>query len=72
MPPTDPRFLAMTPEDVEAEYLAIQYAEKGIPDEIEDVHFDEHLEELESDLGVLTPSPHDDEDFEEVINDHRT
>jgi hypothetical protein len=79
--PNDPRFLELTEEDVEAEYLAHQYAEKnGVPDEIEDENFDEHLAELESDLGVTPAAPGagvvsvtsgQEDEFEEVINDKR-
>jgi hypothetical protein len=39
--PTDPRFLAMTPEDILADLLAHQYAAKGTPsEEFEDDDFD--------------------------------
>lgn len=77
--PTDPRFLELTPEDIEAEYLAHQYAKNGVPDEIEDENFDAHLAEWESDLGVdgnaagkqVEVSLGDDDDIEEVINDKR-
>lgn len=63
--PTDPRFLAMTPEDIEAEYWAHEFAEHGIQEEIEDENFDENLEAMERDAGI----PSDDDDIEEVINE---
>lgn len=66
--PNDPRWLELSPEDVEAEYLAHQFAEHGVPDEIEDEHFDEHLDELESQLAAGGEGA---DDFEEVINDKR-
>lgn len=80
MPPTDPRWLALTPEDIETEYLAHQYAEHGIPDEVEDENFDENLAELEAQMtGNPAASAADapivvdlgGDDFEEVINDKR-
>lgn len=41
LPPTDPRFLAMTPEELVADLLAHHYAEKGTPnEEYEDDEFD--------------------------------
>lgn len=70
--PTDPRWLEMSPEDVEAEYLAHQYAEHGVPNEIEDEDFDEHMAELEAQLeGDPDPGAGGEDDFEEVINDKR-
>lgn len=41
LPPTDPRFLALTPEDIEVEYWAHQYFEKpDSAEEFEDDDFD--------------------------------
>lgn len=81
MPPTDPRFLAMTQEDIEAEYLAIQYFERGsVPDEVVDENFDDNIENLEELFGVedapiqsegVTVTLGKDDEFEEVINDQR-
>lgn len=77
MAPTDPRWLALTPEDVETEYWAYQYAENGVPNEIEDENFDANIAELEqslsqsssdTDVVELTANP---DDFEEVIDDKR-
>lgn len=75
--PTDPRWLELSTEDVIAEYYAHQYAEHGVPDEVEDENFDAHLEELEKDLGLTTPGADVEvsagpvDEFEEVINDRR-
>lgn len=61
----------MTPEDVEAEYLAHQYAEHGIPDEIEDENFDANVAAFEALMTGRPPLSDGDDAFEEVINDQR-
>jgi hypothetical protein len=50
LPPSDPRFLALTPEDVEAEYWAYEYAEAGGKEEFEDDDFDEieNIDDIQS------------------------
>lgn len=41
LPPTDPRFLTMLPEDMVTDLLAHHYAAKGVPnEEYEDDEFD--------------------------------
>lgn len=40
LPPSDPRFLALTTEDIEAEYWAWYYAENNRGEEVEDDDFD--------------------------------
>lgn len=54
--PTDPRFLAMTPEDIEAEYWAHYYYENRSVEEVEDEDFD-----LDAEIARMN-----DEDWEEV------
>lgn len=49
LPPLDPRFLAMTPEDVEAEYWAYYYLDNPPGDEYEDESFDADLASLMDD-----------------------
>lgn len=44
LPPTDPRFLAATPEDMEAEYWAYRYQESNVTEEFEDHEFDQEAE----------------------------
>lgn len=66
MPPTDPRFLAMTPEQLEVEYWAIVYAKEGVHDEIESESFEDDFAKL----AALDDMP--DDEFEEVINDQRS
>jgi len=61
LPPTDPRFLAMTSEDVEAEYWACHYEKNGDQEEYEDDDFDAAIASLDDDNA---------DDWEEVINDH--
>lgn len=39
LPPTDPRFLAATREDIITDYWANHYAEHGIQEEFEDDDF---------------------------------
>lgn len=60
--PLDPRFLELTPEDVEAEFWMYHYAETAGKrgEEYEDDDFDMD--------AILSGLPSDDE-FEEVIND---
>lgn len=81
LPPTDPRFLLMTQEDIEAEYLAHQAFEKGaMPDVIEDENFTENVDNIEELMlgespvqsGNVTVSLGDESDeFEDVIDDQR-
>lgn len=40
LPPNDPRYLDLTAEQIETEYWAHQYADKGVQDEVEDDDFD--------------------------------
>jgi hypothetical protein len=42
--PTDPRFLAATLEDIEAEYWAYHYQDKKVVEEFEDDEFDQEAE----------------------------
>jgi hypothetical protein len=42
--PTDPRFLAATLEDIEAEYWAYHYQDKKVVEEFEDEDFDQEAE----------------------------
>jgi hypothetical protein len=44
LPPTDPRFLAATPEDIEAEYWAYHYQTSKVTEEFEDYEFDQEAE----------------------------
>lgn len=68
LPPTDPRFLSLTPEDIETEWFAYQYAESGAGEEAEDEDYADHVAELEQKLGI----PVGDDEFEDVIKDVRT
>jgi len=78
--PNDPRFLALTPAEIEAEYWAHQYAEKGVPDEIVDENFDDNVENMDALFGTEPDEPSTTEppvelvvenEFEDVINDQR-
>jgi hypothetical protein len=40
LPPTDPRYLSMTPFDLEVEYWTHYYADNNVSSEIEDDQFD--------------------------------
>jgi hypothetical protein len=44
LPPSDPRFLALTPEDIEAEYWAAHYQSNKVTEEFEDNEFDQDAE----------------------------
>lgn len=57
----------MTPEEIEIEYWAHEFAERGIQDEIEDENFDDNLDAMERQLSQNTSA----DEFEEVINDKR-
>ena len=62
LPPTDPRYLAMTPEGIAAEFWANHYADRfyaGRPEEVEDEDEDFDLDE------ILRQNEADDEDDEE-------
>lgn len=70
--PTDPRWLALDPETVEALYYAHQYAEHGVPNEVVDEDFDSKLAALDEQLeDNAAPKAGPDDDFEEVIDDRR-
>ena len=60
MPPSDPRYLSMTEEDIEAEYWAYYYHENGDENEFESDDFDEEAF-LDESLDV--------NDWVDVIND---
>ena len=51
LPPTDPRYLDMTPEEIEIEYWAWNYLQNGVGDEIETDGYntDDVLAAMESD-----------------------
>lgn len=69
LPPLDPRFLDMTPEDIETEWLAHQMASGAMKNEIEDESYDEVVADLEREaVGVNG----DGDEMEEVINDVRS
>lgn len=68
--PTDPRFLAATPEDIEAEYWAYHYQENKVKEQFEDDEFDQAAElrrieeaaearEREAAAAALTSLPDD-------------
>lgn len=65
LPPNDPRFLALTPEEVEAEFWACQYAEtKAVEDfEDDDIDIEEILAEADRAEAIAA------DEWEEVIND---
>ena len=56
LPPSDPRFLALTTEDIEAEYWAWYYAENNASEEVEDEDFD-----LDAEIAAMNEN-----DWEEV------
>ena len=56
LPPTDPRFLDLTTEDIESEYWAHYYHENAGKEEVEDDDFD-----LEAEIARMN-----DDDWEEV------
>jgi hypothetical protein len=66
LPPNDPRFLALTPEDIEAEYWAHRYYDNPTSESYDDPDFDpDEIEaELEAEAGVVDETLPD--DFEEV------
>ena len=64
MSPLDPRFLELTPEDVEAEFWAYHYADKPPGEEFEDDDFD-----VKAIMDDLNNSEIDDDEWEELIND---
>ena len=59
--PRDPRFLELTPEEVEAEYWAWHYADSDSTEEYEDDDFD-----AESILASLN----NEDEWEPVIDEH--
>ena len=58
MPPTDPRFLEMLPEDIETDYWAYHYDANPAADSMEDETYD--TEEIIAQMNKG--------DWEEVIN----
>lgn len=63
MAPTDPRFLQMTPEDIEAEYWAYYYEKNSHQEEYEDDDFDDVMDEFDSD-------DFNEDDWESLVDDH--
>ncbi len=62
LPPNDPRYLALTQQDIFEEYWAHHYAENGVVDEVEDEDFD-----LQAELDRIAREAGDDPDkWEEV------
>lgn len=64
MSPLDPRFLELTPEDIETEYWAHHFSEnsgKG-----------EEFEDDDLDIQALAEGLENGEQWEEVINDQRS
>jgi len=59
--PSDPRFLDVTIEEIEADFCAHQYAEKPPADEVEDDDFD-----LEAERRKIEQQA--EEDVEDLIN----
>ncbi|MGF6354074.1 hypothetical protein ABIE27_001984 [Paenibacillus sp. 4624] len=76
LPPTDPRILAMTPEqiDLEFEHMEIdRKAKEGKSEEYDDPEFDDWLNETEEEDGKLSydysatrKSPIEDDDWEDA------
>jgi hypothetical protein len=68
LPPLDPRFLDMTPEDIEAEYWACERAASGakVEDEDEDFDKDSILAEIEAEAEAAGGAA---DEFEDVINE---
>lgn len=64
--PNDAGFLALTPEEVEAEYWAHFYAENGIKEEFEDDDFD--VEALLAEAAGSSGGAGEDE-WETVVNE---
>lgn len=58
LPPTDPRFLNATREDIITDYWAHFYAENGFREEIEDEDFDQD--------AILKEFADDSDDWEQV------
>jgi hypothetical protein len=69
LPPNDPRFLALTPEEVETEFWACQYAEKPATEDYEDdsIDIEEILAQADREEAALRAAKSD--EWEEVIND---
>jgi len=61
LPPTDPRFLEMTPEGIEADYWAHHYAENPTEDEVVDEEYSLADEIAAADAAADMP-----DDFEDV------
>lgn len=67
--PRDPRFLDLTPEEVEAEFWAHHYAENAgkASEEFEDEDFD--IDAMLAEINAsASPQGGDDDEWEEVIN----
>lgn len=64
LPPNDPRFLDLTPLEIQAEYWAHHAVDNNVADEIEDEQFD--LDEV---LKHAEESDVDEADWEEVKPD---
>ena len=60
LPPTDPRFLDATVEDMETDFWAHQYSENSPKEEVEDDNFD-----LDAEIAAMAA-----DDWEDVINGH--
>jgi hypothetical protein len=70
--PTDPRWLELDDEQVEAIYWTHHYAKHGVPNEIVDENFDEKVEQIEELLGSgQAAGGAQDDEFDEVIDDRR-
>jgi hypothetical protein len=79
--PLDPRFLELTPEQIEVEWFSYHYADPANKDEVEDENFDENFEKFEAQQAARAASKVQQttsdnagvetgvDEFEDVIND---
>lgn len=63
MPPNDPRFLELTPEECEAEYWRVEFTNKPPTEEFENEEFDDEKN------AILARLEAGEDDFESIIND---
>lgn len=73
LPPTDPRFLDATREEIAADFWAHHYAENDVTEEFEDTEFDPNeitRQWAEEDAAKARPRDDDDE-FETLIDTNK-
>ena len=70
LPPTDPRFLDATREEIAADFWAHHYAENRVTEEYEDTDFDQDAisRQWAEEAEAAEKQAADDDDFETVID----